>query len=106
MPGIYDIIERPIITEKSLTMNGERKYAFAVHPDANKFQIRQAVEALFTNSDGEGKLTVTAVNTMIVKGKIKRYRVFGRASVSKTPGYKKAIVTLAEGQSITLFEGV
>lgn len=106
MPGIYEIIERPIITEKSLTMNGERKYAFAVHPDANKFQIREAVETLFTDGDSEGKLTVTAVNTMIVKGKTKRYRVFGRYSVSKTPGYKKAVVTLAEGQSIQLFEGV
>jgi large subunit ribosomal protein L23 len=106
MPGIYEVIERPIITEKSLTMNGERKYAFAVHPDANKFQIREAVETLFKDGDGEGKLTVTAVNTMIVKGKIKRYRIFGRSSVGKTPGYKKAVVTLAEGQSIQLFEGV
>ena len=106
MPGIYEVIERPIITEKSLTMNGERKYAFAVHADANKFQIRDAVETLFTDGEGEGKLTVTAVNTMIVKGKIKRYRVFGRNSVSKTPGYKKAVVTLSEGQSIKLFEGV
>lgn len=106
MPGVYEIIERPIITEKSLTMNGERKYAFVVHPDANKFQIREAVETLFKDGEGEGKLTVTSVNTINVKGKTKRYRLFGRFSQGKTPGYKKAVVTLAEGQSIQLFEGV
>lgn len=106
MPDIYGVIERPIITEKSLTLNGERKYAFVVHPDSNKIQIRAAVETLFTNAEDGSKLTVTGVNTMVVKGKTKRFRVFGRFSVGKTPNYKKAIITLAEGQSIQLFEGV
>lgn len=106
MPDIYSVIERPIITEKSLALNGERKYAFVVHSDANKIQIRAAVETLFTNAEDGAKLTVTGVNTMVVKGKTKRFRVFGRFSVGKTPDYKKAIVTLAEGQSIQLFEGV
>lgn len=105
MPDLYSVIERPVITEKSLTASGENKYVFIVHPEANKFQIRDAVEKLFTTSEG-GVVSVTAVNTMRVKGKTKRYRTFGKYSVGKTPTYKKAIVTLAEGQAITIFEGV
>lgn len=105
MPDLYRIIERPVITEKALTLNGERKYAFIVHPDANKLEIRAAVETLFTTPEG-GKISVTAVNTIKVKGRTKRYRLFGRMSVGKTPTYKKAIVTVAEGQSIQIFEGV
>jgi large subunit ribosomal protein L23 len=99
------VIERPLITEKALEAGAQRRYAFVVHKDANKFQIRQAVEALFTTPEG-GALNVTDVNTMNVKGKEKRFRAFGRASVGRTSGYKKAVVTLAEGQSIQIFEGV
>lgn len=107
MPSVdlYNIIERPLITEKALEGNGQRRYAFAVNKAANKFQIRQAVEALFTQPDGK-PVNVTDVNTLTVKGKQKRFRAFGRASVGRTADYKKAIVTLAEGQSITIFEGV
>ncbi|MFM7322559.1 MAG: 50S ribosomal protein L23 [Armatimonadota bacterium] len=105
MPDLYEVIQRPVITEKALSMNGERKYAFIVHPDANKVQIRSAVENLFTTPEG-GKLNVTSVNTIRVKGHTKRYRMFGRMSVGKTPTVKKAIVTVAEGQSIQIFEGV
>jgi large subunit ribosomal protein L23 len=105
MPDLYNIIERPIITEKALLQNGLRKYAFVVNKDANKFQIRHAVESLFTQPDGQ-PLTVIDVNTLIIKGRVKRYRVFGRQSVGRTPDFKKAIVTLAEGQSIQIFEGV
>lgn len=105
MPDLYRIIERPLITEKALEINGQRRYAFVVHPDANKNQVRDAIQALFTQPDGQ-PLTVTAVNTINVKGKTKRFRAFGRASVGKTSDYKKAIVTLAEGQSIQIFEGV
>jgi large subunit ribosomal protein L23 len=102
---IYEIIERPLITEKALEANGQRRYAFVVNKNANKIQVREAVEALFTTPEGQ-PLTVTGVNTMNVKGKTKRFRAFGRASVGKTADYKKAIVTLAEGQSIQIFEGV
>ncbi len=105
MPDLYQIIERPVITEKALTLNGERKYAFIVHPDANKVQIRSAVESLFTTPEG-GRINVVSVNTIRVKGHTKRYRMFGRMSVGKTPTIKKAIVTVAEGQSIQIFEGV
>ena len=105
MPDVYQVIERPLITEKALEINGQRRYAFVVHRDANKFQVRDAVQALFTQPDGQ-PLTVVAVNTINVKGKTKRFRAFGRASTGKTADYKKAIVTLAEGQSIQIFEGV
>ena len=105
MPDLYQIIERPLITEKALEINGQRRYAFVVHRDANKFQIRQAVESLFTQPDGS-PLTVTDVNTLNMKGKQKRFRAFGRMSVGRTAAQKKAIVTLAPGQSITIFEGV
>ena len=105
MPDVYQVIERPIITEKALTAEGDRQYAFVVHKDANKFQIKDAVQKLFTGSDG-GPLKVIAVNTITIKGKTKRFRAFGRANIGKTSGYKKAIVTLAEGQAITIFEGV
>lgn len=105
MPDLYQIIERPLITEKALELNGQRKYAFVVHPDANKFQIREAVEALLTDPEGN-KVTVTGVNTIVTRGKAKRFRAFGRVSVGRTATVKKAIVTLAEGQSLQIFEGV
>ena len=102
---IYNVIERPLVTEKALEGNGQRRYAFLVNKSANKIQIRQAVQALFTQPDGS-PVIVTDVNTMVIKGKEKRFRAFGRASVGRTPNRKKAIITLAEGQSIQIFEGV
>jgi large subunit ribosomal protein L23 len=102
---IYNTIERPIITEKALAANGDRRYAFVVNKEANKIQIKAAVEQLFTQPDGK-PVNVTAVNTLTVKGKEKRFRAFRRASVGRTRDYKKALVTLAEGQSIQIFEGV
>ena len=105
MPDLYQIIERPVVTEKALEANGQRRYVFVVHPDANKIQIRDAVQKLFTTPEGQ-PLVVTDVNTINVKGKTKRFRAFRKVSVGKTAGYKKAIVTLAEGQSIQIFEGV
>ena len=105
MPDLYNIIERPLITEKALEANGQRRYAFVVNKDANKIQIREAVEKLFTQPDGK-PVNVVAVNTMVTKGKQKRFRAFGRTSVGRASDVKKALVTLAEGQSITIFEGV
>ena len=107
MPELYKIIERPIITEKALSLTGENKYAFVVHPSSNKFEIAKAVEELFENGgEGDKKLTVVSVNTLNVKGKAKSYRTFGRYTRGKSAGFKKAYVTLAPGQAITLFEGV
>lgn len=92
---IYDIIRTPVVTEKS-TLQGEyNKVSFKVKVDANKAEIKQAVEALFG-------VKVDAVNTVRQQGKVKRFRGFvGRRNESK-----KAIVTLAEGQTIDVMGGI
>jgi large subunit ribosomal protein L23 len=106
MPGLYEVIKRPIITEKGLSGVENGKYVFEVHLDANKNQVREAIETLFTNAGDNAKLEVLAVNTFIVKGRTKRFRSGRSFKMGKTPNYKKAVVTLAEGQAIQLFEGV
>lgn len=90
----HDIIIRPIITEKSSSMMEFNKYTFEVHRDANKIQIRKAVEDIF-------KVEVRSVHTINVKGKTKR---MGRFE-GKTRSWKKAIVALPQGQRIDFFEG-
>lgn len=90
------IIIRPVVTEKSMReAETAQKYTFEVHPSANKIQIRQAVEILFS-------VNVTNVNTMRVTGK-KRRRSY-RHRVGRTAERKKAIVTLAEGETIDMVE--
>jgi len=91
----YTVIRRPLITEKATALAAENKYAFEVDQRANKMQIREAVETAFN-------VHVTAVNVMNVKGKTRRY---GRR-YAKTADWKKAIVTLAPGDKIELFEGI
>ena len=91
----YAILLRPLITEKSTSLAGQDKYVFEVDLRANKPQIREAVELAFG-------VTVLNVNTMVVKGKNRR---FGR-NVTKQPDWKKAIVTLQAGDTIELFEGI
>ncbi len=92
----YGIITRPLITEKAQTMAAaQNKYAFEVDKRANKMQIKEAVEVAFS-------VKVKEVNTAVIKGKRRRY---GR-SLTKQPDWKKAIVTLAPGEKIELFEGV
>ncbi len=89
-----DIVIRPIITERGTNSMSIGRYTFEVSIGANKHQIKKAVEDLF-------KVHVENVNTMIVKGKI---RGFGRSS-GKRKNWKKAVVSLREGDSIPLFEG-
>ncbi len=89
------VIIRPVVSEKSYTLASADKYTFRVHDKAHKTQIRQAVEQLF-------EVTVVDVRTMSVKSKPKRRGLY-RGTRS---GYKKAIVKLAPGNSIQLFEGV
>ncbi len=101
----YQIVIRPWITEAATSLIEQNQYVFEVAVEANKIQIRQAVEALFTQPDGRA-VEVTDVNTLNMKGKERRFRAFRRASVGRTAGYKKALVTLAEGHSIQIFEGV
>ena len=90
-----DLLIRPIITEKTSQMMQENKYTFQVPLDANKVEIRQAVEAIFG-------VKVVNVNTIRVMGKTKRMGKY----VGKRSDYKKAIVKLAEGNTISLFEGM
>ena len=93
----YDTIIRPVVTEKSMSMMGDKKYTFLVHKDANKTMIKEAVEKMF---DG---VKVKSVNTINVLGKNKRRgAVTGRTAASK-----KAIVTLTEdSKDIEIFEGI
>ena len=98
----HEVILRPIISEKSMDESQRGKYTFAVHDDANKIQIKAAVEALFIK---EG-VTVVSVNVLTTKRKEKRRGTKrGRISGWTTP-WRKAIVTLAPGQKIEFFEGV
>ena len=93
------IILRPVISEKSMDQSTVNKYTFAVADDANKMQIKAAVEELF-------KVTVTNVNVMTTKRKEKsRNRRRGR-QVGYTSPWKKAVVTIKAGDSIEFFEGV
>jgi len=92
---VFDIIRRPVVTEKSTLMQEDGRYTFDVAPKATKHQIKQAVEEAFN-------VEVVHVNTMNVKGKRKR---FGPRQSTK-PTWKKAIVQLASGNTITIFEGV
>ena len=87
-----EVIIRPIITENSYDMMEENVYTFEVAKDSNKVEIRQAVEALFS-------VHVVKVNTLNVKSKPKRVRV----QAGRTRTWKKAMVTLAAGESIELF---
>lgn len=91
-----DIIVRPVITEKSMQLLEDNKYTFVVAREANKIEIKRALEEIFA-------VKVKAVNTANFKGKKKR---LGRFPYGYKPRWKKAIVTLAEGsKSIELFEG-
>ena len=93
--AMYDIVRTPVITEKA-TMNSEHnQVTFRVPVDADKRAVKAAVEGLFN-------VKVTAVNTLRVKGKVKRFRGF----VGQRSDYKKAIVTLAEGSKIDVTTGI
>jgi len=90
------VLIRPIISEKSYVLAvAGNKYTFRIHPDAHKIQVRQAVEELFD-------VAVLEVRTVTVKGKPKRRGI----SQGRTRNWKKAIVTVAPGQTIPVFEGL
>ena len=90
-----EIIIKPVVTEKSVDLMQENKYSFKVAKDANKIEIKNAIEEIF-------KVTVVNVNTVNVHGKMKR---MGRTQ-GMTASWKKAVVTLREGDSIEVFEGL
>jgi len=96
MRSRYDVIRRPVVSEKSTALaEVAGRYVFEVAPEANKFQIRDAVEKLFN-------VRVRAVRTMVMHGKVKRAGAT-RAELKRT-NWKKAIVTLGEGQKIEILE--
>lgn len=93
----YDVILKPVITEKSMGDMGEKKYTFLVHTEANKTQIKEAVEKMFAGAK------VKSVNTMNLEGKKRRRGT----AVGKTAKSKKAIVQLtADSADIEIFEGL
>jgi large subunit ribosomal protein L23 len=92
---MYEIVRRPVITEKATMASEHNQVTFRVPLDANKFEVKAAVEGLFN-------VSVTAVNTIRVAGKLKRFR--GR--LGRRSDYKKAIVTLREGQRIDITTGI
>jgi large subunit ribosomal protein L23 len=91
----FEIVRAPVVTEKSTMGSEHNQVTFKVAKDASKPEIKLAVERLFD-------VKVEAVNTLVVKGKIKRFK--GR--LGRRSDYKKAVVTLAEGQSIDIVAGV
>jgi large subunit ribosomal protein L23 len=91
-----DVILRPVVSEKSYSLLDDNAYTFIVHPDANKVEIRQAVESIFG-------VRVAKVNTMNRIGKRRRNR--RSFTYGKRPDTKRAVVTLVQGDRIDLFEG-
>ncbi len=94
--SIYSVLKRPVNTEKTRDAHDvSNQYVFEVSPSANKIEIRQAVEEVFG-------VRVTDVRTINVRGKTRRFR----RGIGKKPNWKKAIVTLRDGDIIDVFEGV
>lgn len=98
----HEVVLRPIISEKSMDEAGRGKYTFAVHNDANKIQIKAAVEELWRKES----VTVVGVNVLTTKRKEKRRGTKRGRVIGWTTPWRKAIVTLAAGQKIEFFEGV
>ena len=97
MKNVYDIIKRPIITEQSMEAVADKKYVFEVAIDANKAEIKEAVETVFG-------VKVAKVNTIRMQGKVKRT---GAYPAGRRAAFKKAIITLtADSKTIELFEGM
>lgn len=91
----YEVLRRPIVSEKSLVLQGSSKYTFEVATGASKHQIKEAVETAF-------RVNVLGVNVVTVQGSTRK---IGRRRVVSSP-WKKAIVTVKPGQKIEFFEGV
>ena len=93
--GHFDALLKPVVTEKATLGSEHGKVTFQVPMSASKLEIKQAVEAIFD-------VTVTGVNTLRQVGKVKRFR----GKLGKRPDYKKAVVSLAEGETIDVTSGV
>ena len=93
MRNPHEVLIKPVVSEKSTDLMAQNKYTFQVDPQAIKIEIKHAVETIF-------KVDVTEVRTMNVNGKLKRQGRF----TGYTPNWKKAVVTIKEGQRIPIFE--
>ncbi|HHU55280.1 MAG TPA: 50S ribosomal protein L23 [Acholeplasmataceae bacterium] len=93
MKNVYDIIRRPMITEKTTKLIEERKYTFEVAPGANKIEVKEAVEKIFDVN----VIDVNIINVHRKKRRVGKYE-------GMRPAVRKAIVTLAEGQKLDVFE--
>lgn len=93
MKNPRDVILAPVVSEKSYALIDEGRYTFIVHPSTNKTEIKQAIESIFG-------VKVVSVNTLNRKGKTKRFGL----TYGKRKNTKRAVVTLAEGESIDIFE--
>ncbi len=99
MTTIYDVLRRPLVTEKSSYQSGRlNQYSFIVADSATRTQVKDAIETLYDVS----VVRVNIINTSAKRGR----RLRSRRLLVRKPGYKKAIVTLAEGQTLQIFEGV
>jgi large subunit ribosomal protein L23 len=99
MPTIYDILRRPLVTEKSSYQSGRlNQYSFIVADNATRTQVKDAIETLYDVS----VVRVNIINTPAKRGR----RLRSRRLLVRKSGYKKAVVTLAEGQTLQIFEGV
>lgn len=95
MPALHETVVRPLVTEKSsAAYQTKKEYAFQVHPEASKYDIRDALQRLFG-------VTVTSVRTM----QVRRHEVVRGRTRGRSAAWKKAIVTLKDGDSIAVFEG-
>jgi large subunit ribosomal protein L23 len=95
--NIYRVLKRPIMTEKTDWQRDDNQYVFEVDRQANKIQVKEAIETIFD-------VEVVAVNTMVMKPKRRR---LGRKFITTQPAWKKAVVTLAPGERIQeFFEGI
>jgi len=92
---MFELVRGPVVTEKATLISEHNQITFKVPLDANKFEIKAAIEELF-------KVKVSAVNTLRKRGKIKRFR----GNIGKQNNTKKAVVTLAEGQSVDFMAGI
>ena len=101
MKSVYDVIKRPLITEKCMDLTAEGTYAFEVAIDSNKIEIKEAIEKIYN-------VKVDKVNTLLVKGKKRSgtdRRGKGKRVTGMTAAWKKAYVTLKPGEKIEIYEG-
>ena len=95
---MINIIKRPVVTEKAMSLTGQGQYVFEVDPDSNKIEIKKAIQEMF-------EVEIVSIRTARIKGKVKSRMTKRGMMRGKTPLKKKAFITLKEGQTIDLVSG-